>query len=94
MQTLPVSSVKARLNEYARRVASEHDRIALTRNGVADTVLIAAADLEALEETIAALSDPAAMAALAEARTEPGAEIEATTAREMSELIKRRQARA
>ncbi|MDZ7578693.1 MAG: type II toxin-antitoxin system Phd/YefM family antitoxin [Candidatus Nanopelagicales bacterium] len=92
MQTLPVSSVKAKFNEYARRVAREHDRIALTRNGVADTVLIAAADLDALEETIAVLSEPAAMAALLEARTEREAEIEATTAQEMGELMKRRQA--
>lgn len=92
MQTLPVSAVKAKLNEYARRVAREHDRIALTRNGVADTVLVAAADLEALEETIAVLADPAAMAALVEARTERDGEIEATTAAEMHELIKLRQA--
>ena len=83
MQTLPVSAVKAKLNEYARQVAREHDRIALTRNGVADTVLISAADLDALEETIAVLSDSVAMAALAEARVE----------RENAELMKFRQGR-
>ena len=70
MQTLPVSTVKAKLNEYARKVAAEHDRIALTRNGTADTVLISTEDLEELEETIAVLSDSAAIAALAESDAE------------------------
>ncbi|MEI6621426.1 MAG: type II toxin-antitoxin system Phd/YefM family antitoxin [Actinomycetes bacterium] len=92
MLTLPVSTVKAKLNEYARTVSAEHERIFLTRNGVADTVLIAAADLEALEETIAVLSDPVAMAALAEARAEQDGGVEATTALEMAELMKRRRA--
>ncbi len=67
MQTLPVSTVKAKLNEYARTVANEHERIALTRNGIADTVLISIADLESLEETIAVLSSAEAIAALVEA---------------------------
>jgi prevent-host-death family protein len=90
MQTLPVSAVKAKLNEYARQVAREHDRIALTRNGVADTVLISTADLEALEETIAVLSDPVAMAALVEAGDERAKGVQATSAHQMAELMKLR----
>jgi PHD/YefM family antitoxin component YafN of YafNO toxin-antitoxin module len=45
-------------------VANEHVRIALTRNGTADTVLISTADLESLEETIAVLSNTEAVAAM------------------------------
>lgn len=90
MKTLPVSTVKAKLNEYAREVATQHERIALTRNGTADAVLIAMADLESLEETIAVLSDPEAMSALAQARQEGDAGIEATSAQEMGELIRQR----
>ena len=64
IQIIPVSTVKATLNEYARTVANEHVRIALTRNGTADTVLISTADLESLEETIAVLSNTEAVAAM------------------------------
>jgi len=70
MQTLPVSTVKVKLNEYARTVAHGHLRIALMRNGTADTALISTVDLESLEETIAVLSSAEAVAALAEFDTE------------------------
>lgn len=92
MKVLPVSTVKAKLSEYAREVATQHERIALTRNGIADAVLIALADLESLEETIAVLSDPEAMAGLAQARQERENGIEATSVEEMGELIARRRA--
>jgi len=92
MQTLPVSTVKAKLNEYAREVATHHERIALTRNGVADAVLMSLSDLETLEETIAVLSDPTAMAALAEAHQEHRDGVEPTPAQAMGELIRRRRA--
>jgi len=89
MRTLPVSTVKARLNELARTVAAEHERIALTRNGVADTLLISAADLDALEETIELLSDPAVMADLAEARAERERG-SSTSSEEMARLLRER----
>lgn len=89
MKTIPVSTAKAKLNEYAREVAQHHERIAFTRNGVADSVLIAMADLESLEETIAVLSDPEAVAALVEARAEREAG-EYTTSDEMAELMRAR----
>jgi antitoxin YefM len=57
-QTLPLSSVKAHLSELVDRVAGEHDRIVVTRNGRPAAVLISPDDLESLEETLAILSDP------------------------------------
>ncbi len=89
MQTLPVSTVKAKLNEYARTVANEHERIALTRNGIADTVLISTADLESLEETIAVLASAEAVAALTEARVERESG-EYTSSDEMAALMRAR----
>lgn len=43
-------------------------RVVTTRNGSPAAVLVAAEDLESLEETIAVLSDPDAMAELMDAR--------------------------
>ena len=60
-ETLPLSVVKARLSELVDRVAAEDDRIVVTRNGRPAAVLVSADDLESLEETLAALSDPVLM---------------------------------
>lgn len=89
MRTMAVSKAKATLNEVARQVAAEHDRVYLTRNGVADTVLISAEDLDALEMTVQLLGDPAAMAALSEAAAEP----EGISSEEMASLMRQRQQR-
>lgn len=89
MQTLPVSTVKARLNELARTVATEHERIALTRNGTADTVLISTADLDALEATIELLSNPSVIADLAQAKTEREAG-SFTSSEDMAHLLRER----
>lgn len=89
MQTVPVSTAKAKLNEYARTVAEHHDRIALTRNGIADTMLISTADLESLEETIAVLSDSEAVAALTQVRSgESSGEL--TSQDDMAQLLRDR----
>lgn len=57
-ETLPLSSVKAHLSELVDRVEGEHERVVVTRNGRPAAVLISHEDLEGLEETLAALSDP------------------------------------
>jgi prevent-host-death family protein len=67
-ETLPLSSVKARLSELVDRVEGQHDRVVLTRNGKPAAVLISHEDLEGLEETLALLSDPAAMAQIRESK--------------------------
>ncbi|MEI6622571.1 MAG: type II toxin-antitoxin system Phd/YefM family antitoxin [Actinomycetes bacterium] len=83
---MSVSKAKATLDEVARQVASEHDRVYLTRNGVADTVLISAEDLDALEMTVQLLGDPVAMAALAHAAAEP----EGISSDDMASLMRQR----
>jgi antitoxin YefM len=66
METLPLSSVKARLSELVDRVELEDDRIVVTRNGRPAAVLVSPDDLESLEETLAVLSDPELMGKLRE----------------------------
>ena len=56
-ETLPLSTVKARLSELVDRVESEDDRIVVTRNGRPAAVLVSTDDLESLEETLSVLSD-------------------------------------
>lgn len=59
--TLPLAEVKAHLSELVARVSRQHERILVTVHGAPAAVLVAQQDLEALEETIALLSDPEAM---------------------------------
>lgn len=65
-----VAEAKAHLSELVARVGSQHDRVALTVHGRPTAVLLAVDDLESLEETIAVLSDPAALRALGQADAE------------------------
>jgi antitoxin YefM len=64
--TLPLSTVKARFSELVDRVEREDDRIVVTRNGRPAAVLVSAADLESLEETLAVLSDEKLMESIRE----------------------------
>lgn len=89
MQTLPLSDVKARLSEIADEVDRTHERVHITRNGRDFVVLMAAEDLERLEETIAILSDPLTMRQLAESDAEL-ARGEVVTAEEIAEDMRRR----
>lgn len=75
---LPLAEVKARFSEMVDRVEEHHDRITVTRNGRPVAVLISLADLAGLEDTLDLLSDPAAMAEIAEARREAAAGTYAT----------------
>lgn len=67
-ETLPLAEVKAHLSSVVDRVVRSHERVTITRHGKPEAVLVATEDLEALEETVALLSDPQAMAEIAEAR--------------------------
>lgn len=64
-ETLPLAEVKSHLSELVSRVHSQHERVTVTVHGRPSAVLLAVEDLEALEETIAVLSDPDAMRQLA-----------------------------
>jgi antitoxin YefM len=65
--TEPLRNVRDHLSEIVDRVEREHDRVVITRNGREAAVLLSAADLAELEETLSVLSDPQAMADIREA---------------------------
>jgi len=65
-----LAETKAHLSELVARVGEQHERITVTVHGRPAAVLIAVDDLESLEETIAILSDSAALRALSEADAE------------------------
>jgi antitoxin YefM len=69
MSTEALRTVKDRFSEYVDRVEREHERVVVTRNGRPAIVLISTEDLASLEETLAVLSDPQAMAGLREGDT-------------------------
>lgn len=55
--SIPLAEVKAHLSELVGRVGGQHERVLVTVHGAPSAVLMAPADLESLEETIAILSD-------------------------------------
>ncbi len=63
--SLSLAEVKAHLSELVRRVGGQHERVTVTVHGRPSAVLVAVDDLEALEETIAILSDRTTMRDLA-----------------------------
>jgi len=65
-----LAEAQAQLSELVARVGSAHERIIVTVQGRPAAVLIAVDDLEAIEETIAVLSDGAALRAMSEADAE------------------------
>ena len=65
-----LAEAKAHLSELVARAGTEHERITVTVHGRPTAVLLAVDDLDALEETIAILSDSAALRALAQADAE------------------------
>lgn len=67
MSVEPLRTVRDHLSEIVDRVEKQHERVTITRNGRAAAVLISPEDLEALEETLSALSQPEALADIREA---------------------------
>lgn len=67
---MPLASVKDHLSEVVDEVERTHRRVTVTKHGRGAVVLIALDDLEALEATVEIGTDPAALAAIAEARAE------------------------
>lgn len=65
-----LAETKAHLSELVARVGEQHERITVTVHGRPAAVILAVDDLESLEETIAVLSDSAALRALGEADAE------------------------
>lgn len=75
MRTLPLSSVKAKLSEIADEVARTHERVLVTKNGRDYVVLLAAADLQSIEATLALLTDTAAQDRIRRAESELAADL-------------------
>ena len=69
-QVNSLAEVKARLSELVALVGAQHERVTVTVHGRPAAVLLAIDDLEALEETIAVLSDTHALQALDKADAE------------------------
>ena len=65
---MPLAKVKAHLSEVVDRVTTSHERVNITRHGRREAVVIAADDLDALEDTLDVLSSPDAVREIAEAR--------------------------
>jgi prevent-host-death family protein len=68
--TLPLAEIKKRLSEIVDGVQQRHDRVVLTRNGRPAAVILSPDDLESLEETLAILSNPAALQEIRVAESE------------------------
>lgn len=67
MTVEPLREVRNHFSEVIDRVEREHERVTVTRNGRAAAVIISLEDLTELEETLAVLSDPEALADIREA---------------------------
>jgi antitoxin YefM len=92
-EVLSLAEVKAHLSELVSRVNRQHDRITLTVHGRPSAVLIAQEDLDALEETIAVLSDAEALRQLAASDAELAAG-EGESEEALAEAMRHRRASA
>jgi antitoxin YefM len=70
MTIVPLAEVKTRLSELVARVHAHHERVTVTVHGRPSAVLIAVADLEALQETLSVLSDPETLRRLVQSDAE------------------------
>lgn len=91
--TLSPAEVKSHLSELVGGVNSHHERVAVTVHGRPCAVLLAVEDVEALEETIAVLSDTETMHRLAVAEAEI-ARAEGESEEQLAEAMRRRRASA
>lgn len=69
-QRMTVTDAKARLSELVATVASTQDHVDITRNGEPAAVLVSHAELAALRETIAILSDARAVEDIRQAQAD------------------------
>jgi len=66
MQTLPISKVKDRLNEFVDAVSLTHEQVTITKNGSPAAVLIGVDEWESLHETLFWLSQAGTLADVGE----------------------------
>ncbi|NYI47953.1 prevent-host-death family protein [Nocardioides aromaticivorans] len=70
MQTLPISKVKDKLNEFVEAVSLTREQVTITKNGSPAAVLVGADEWESLQETLFWLSRPKTLDDIAEAERE------------------------
>ncbi|MBS4729884.1 type II toxin-antitoxin system Phd/YefM family antitoxin [Mycobacterium sp. SM1] len=58
MRVIPVTQVKAKINEYIEAVRDTRDQITITKNGAPAAVLIGVEEWESIQETLHWLSQP------------------------------------
>jgi prevent-host-death family protein len=91
MSTIPLADARARLSTVLDEVRDSHERVVITRNGRPEAVILAASDLEALEETLDILATPGAVEQIRQAEDEISRG-EAINAEELDRiLVERRQ---
>jgi antitoxin YefM len=66
MSVEPLRDIRNHFSEVIDRVEREHERVTVTRNGRAAAIIVSPEDLAELEETLAVLSDPEALADIRE----------------------------
>lgn len=92
--SMSLAEAKAHLSEVVSRVGAQHERVLVTVHGAPSAVLISPADLEALEETIAVLSDNETVARLAASDAELAADLGESEADLAAAMRSRRDAAA
>jgi prevent-host-death family protein len=70
MRSLTVTEVKAHLNELVDDAESTHEQIMITKHGRPAAVIMAAEDLESLQETVYWLSRPGLRETVTEAEAD------------------------
>lgn len=69
-EQMPLAEVKNRLSEVVDEVEREHARVVITKHGRPAAVVVSAADLESLEETLDIMGNESLLADIKEAITE------------------------
>ena len=90
---MSLADAKAHLSELVGRVDRQHDRVTVTVHGKPSAVLLSPDDLEALEETIAILSDAEAVRQLTASDAEL-ARGEGESEQELTDAMRRRRTTA
>lgn len=70
MQTLPLSTVKARLSELVDAASTTREEVVITKNGVPAAVIIGTDEWESLQETLFWLSQPGIREDLAQSKSD------------------------
>jgi prevent-host-death family protein len=66
---IPISEVRARLNEIVTKIEQRKNEIVVTRNGKPAAILVNYDEYERLKETLDVLSDPECMRQIAQSRS-------------------------